>query len=387
VSQFHWFGRGIATLGTILALGAQPVGATVPDLPDSGEPRVEMFLQAFLQMTFWPSNTYNQIAQRVPSVQKLGPVVRVRMDASGYEPFLHKLLRDEAVTAGIEVVFLDDDDRSEDVFIEIHHYTDAQSPMWKTCNTLTDVGEQGQPRVHVHADPLGVIRNLRRNTAGFYGCFNHETLHALGLNYDHDHPSVMSDAYSHWSLTPIDRMSVHTLYDQRVVRGMHWLGAMAAAREVVVERMIAEGAPPETANMGRRWVADLARRMIADADAGKVDFQTQLGFAYTYGEAGEYLPKDVAAGYRWFRRAAEAGDVEAQAQVGQSLIQGRGVAADHDEGMRWLRMAAEKGNAEAKRALDSGDNRGRTATPPPAPANDNRLRVIILPPAPGASRR
>ena len=364
-------------LGAIWALAAQPVSAAPPELPDSGEPRVEMFLQAFLQMTFWPSNSFNQIAENVPEVRKQGPVVRVRMDASGYEDFLQKLLREEAATAGIQVVFLDEGNKSEDIFIEIHHYTDAQAPMMKNCNTLTDVGEQGQQRVHIHADPLGTIASLKRNSAGFFGCFNRQTLRALGLDYDHDHQSALSDQYSTWFLTPIDRMSIHTLYDPRVKPGMHWLGAMAEAREVVVEKMIAEGAPPETANMGREWVARLARYMTAQAEAGKVEFQTQLGFAYTYGEAMDYLPMDVAAGYKWFRRAAEAGDAEAQAQVGDSLIQGRGVAADHDEGLRWLRMAADKGNVDAQRSLDTIEN--RPGTTPPAPANDNRFQIIIVP--------
>jgi hypothetical protein len=372
-------GRIIATLGVILALAAPPVHAAPPELPDRGEPRVEMFLQAFLQMTFWPSNSFNQLAENVPEVRKQGPVVRVRMEASGYEDFLHKLLREEAVTAGIEVVFLDDRDKSENIFIEIHHYTDAKSPFMKNCNTLTDVGEQGQPRVHVHADPLGTVAALKRNSAGFFGCFNRETLRALGLDYDHDHQSVLSDQYSTWSLTPIDRMSIHTLYDPRVKPGMHWLGAMAAAREVVVERMVAEGAPPETTNMGRDWVTRLARYMTAQAEAGNVQFQTQLGFAYTFGEAMDYLPMDVAAGYKWFRRAAEAGDAEAQAQVGDSLIQGRGVAADRAEGLRWLRMAAEKGNADAQRSLDTLETRPATVPAPPAPATDNRFQIIIVP--------
>ena len=379
MSRSHWFDRSIATLGVLLALAAQPVSAAPPELPDGGEPRVEMFLQAFLQMTFWPSNSFNQIAENVPEVRKQGPVVKVRIDASGYEDFLHKLLREEAATAGIRVVFLDDGDKSEDIFVEIHHYTDQRAPTMKNCNTLTDVGEQGQPRVHVHADPLGTVASLRRNSAGFFGCFNRETLRAFGLDYDHDHQSVLSDQYSTWSLTPIDRMSIHTLYDPRVKPGMHWLGAMAAAREVVVEKMVAEGAPPATANMGREWMARLVRYVSDQAEAGNVQFQTQLGFAYTYGEAMDYLPMDVAAGYTWFRRAAEAGDPAAQAQVGDSLIQGRGVAADRNEGMRWLRMAAEKGNADAQRSLDTIEKSPGAVTPSPAPANDNRFQIIIVP--------
>src|SRR5262249_26051760 len=152
--------------------------------------------------------------------------------------------------------------------------------------------------------PIGTIRNLKTKTAGFFGCFNRETLRAFGLDYDHDHASVLSDQYSNWELTPIDRMSIHTLYDPRVKPAMHWLGAMAAAREVVVEKMVAEGAPPATANMGRQWMGRLVQYVTAQAEGGNAQFQTQLGFAYTFGEAMDYVPMDVDAGYKWFRRAA-----------------------------------------------------------------------------------
>ena len=371
MSGSHWLKHRLATLAGVLLLGAPLAHAAPPELPESGEPRVDMFLQAFLQMTFWPSNSFNQIAVPVPAVKKLGPTVKVRLAASGYEEFLQKLLREEAAMTGLEMVFLADNDKSEDLFVEIHHYTDQLAPIMKTCNTLTDVGEQGQTRIHVHADPIGILRQMRVNTAGFFGCFNRETLKAFGLNYDHDHASVLSDQYSRWYLTPIDKMSVRTLYDPRVKPGLHWLGAMAAAREAIVDRMIAEGAPPETRNMGRQWMANLARYIAQQAEAGKVDFQTQLGYAYTYGEAAEYLPQDLAAGYQWFRRAAEAGDVDAQAQVGESLVKGRGVAADYNEGMRWLQMAADKGNADAKRSLEQ---------------NDMRLSITIRPPTPGSAR-
>jgi hypothetical protein len=360
-------GRGIAVIAATVLLGIQPVRAGVLELPAGGEPRVDMFLQAFLQMTLWPSNTFNQIEQPRPAIDKLAQTIKVRMDASGYEDWIRDLLRQEGATTGLEIVILDRNDKSEDVFIEIHHYTDATAPMWKNCNTLVDVGEQGQKRVHVHADPLGIVRNIKRNTAGFYGCFNRETLHALGLNYDHDHASVMSDRYSHWYLTPIDKMSVGTLYDARIKQGMHWMAAMASAREAIVQRMIKEGAPSDTANMGRRWVTELAGYMKQQAEGGNTFFQTQLGFAYAYGEATEYLPEDAAAGYQWFRRAAEAGDVEAQAQVGEMLVNGRGVEANRAEGMRWLRRAANSGHAEALRTLDSLD--------------DTRLRIIERPPS------
>src|SRR6185312_7380153 len=99
------------------------------------------------------------------------------------EEYGQKLLRREAAMTGLDIVFLDHNDSNEDIFIEIEHYTDPRAPGWKPCNTFADVGAQGQPRAHVVMDPLGVIRSMRRDTAGFYGCFNRETMRALGFSY------------------------------------------------------------------------------------------------------------------------------------------------------------------------------------------------------------
>ena len=49
--------------------------------------------------------------------------------------------------------------------------------------------------------------------------------------------------------------------------------------------------------------------------------------------------------------AAEAGDVDAQLTLGHKYRLGD--ISDWDEGVKWFRKAAEQGNAEAQEALDA----------------------------------
>jgi len=68
-------------------------------------------------------------------------------------------------------------------------------------------------------------------------------------------------------------------------------------------------------------------------------------------EAGP-LPKDTAEAARWYRKAAEAGDVDAALALGRILRDGGdGVAPDAGEAARWLKVAAGAGRAEAEYAL------------------------------------
>ncbi len=51
---------------------------------------------------------------------------------------------------------------------------------------------------------------------------------------------------------------------------------------------------------------------------------------------------------RWFRLAAEQGDVRAQYNLGSRYATGDGVPEDAVEAVRWFRLAAEQGDAGAQ---------------------------------------
>ena len=54
---------------------------------------------------------------------------------------------------------------------------------------------------------------------------------------------------------------------------------------------------------------------------------------------------------RWYRLAAEQGEVGAQVSLGFMYDKGEGVAEDDVEALRWFRLAAEQGYAPAQSAV------------------------------------
>ena len=66
---------------------------------------------------------------------------------------------------------------------------------------------------------------------------------------------------------------------------------------------------------------------------------------------GQGVPQDYVEAARWYRKAADQGDAEAQYGLGFMYYQGKGVPHDYVEAARWYRKAAEQDNAEADYGL------------------------------------
>jgi len=92
----------------------------------------------------------------------------------------------------------------------------------------------------------------------------------------------------------------------------------------------------------RKKAAKFYRRA---ADLGDVRATLRLGAAYAAGE-GVKLDRRKAA--RYYRVAADAGDALAQCELGYVLHEGLGVDRDAAEAARYLRLAANAGLAEAE---------------------------------------
>ena len=73
--------------------------------------------------------------------------------------------------------------------------------------------------------------------------------------------------------------------------------------------------------------------------------QFNLGCAYANGEG---VGKDLVEAVKWYRKAAEQGDVDAQFILGNAYFKGEGVAKYLVEGVKWWRKAAEHGNASSQ---------------------------------------
>ncbi len=77
--------------------------------------------------------------------------------------------------------------------------------------------------------------------------------------------------------------------------------------------------------------------------------QINLGVMYSKGEG---VPQDDAEALRWYRRAAEQGDADAQFGLGLMYSLDLGVPLDYVQAHMWLSLAAKQGIERARKARD-----------------------------------
>jgi hypothetical protein len=99
---------------------------------------------------------------------------------------------------------------------------------------------------------------------------------------------------------------------------------------------------------GMRYVEGAAEKGVADPHFP----QTQCGMIYAAG--GRSVPQNWTTAAKWWRKAAAAGDGEAQWYMGQCYYYGRGVGRDVAQAMVWFRKAAAQGCADAVVAVQTG---------------------------------
>jgi hypothetical protein len=68
-------------------------------------------------------------------------------------------------------------------------------------------------------------------------------------------------------------------------------------------------------------------------------------------DCGQSVPRDYVEAAKWFRKAAEQGDAEAQYNLGVMCYTGEGVQQDYAEAVKWYRKAADQGHAKAQNNL------------------------------------
>ena len=84
------------------------------------------------------------------------------------------------------------------------------------------------------------------------------------------------------------------------------------------------------------------------AEQGNVHAQNRLGFSYLKGNG---VAKNATEAVKWLRKVAEQGDAVAQNALGYCHEQGNGVAKNYEEALKWYRKAAGQGNVYAQRSL------------------------------------
>ena len=134
------------------------------------------------------------------------------------------------------------------------------------------------------------------------------------------------------------------------------LRRLALAGMVALGAACAETPEPETPDASIRgqyakwrdqvleWI-DHNQALRTRANAGDTDAQYNLGFMYANGEG---VPQDDAEARVWYRRAGKQGHAEAQRNLGEMWANGRGVPEDFGEAAAWYRRAAEQGDADSQ---------------------------------------
>ena len=101
-----------------------------------------------------------------------------------------------------------------------------------------------------------------------------------------------------------------------------------------------------------------AELLIPLAEAGDAQAQFNLGLMY---DQGFGVPKDYTEAIKWYRKAAAQGLALAQANLGIMYEKGFGVQQDYAEAVKWYRKAAVQGNHKAQRSLGVMYERGLRA--------------------------
>ena len=84
------------------------------------------------------------------------------------------------------------------------------------------------------------------------------------------------------------------------------------------------------------------------AQAGNLDAQRELGELFY---EGSFVDRDYHSALKWFRQAADSGDAASQRYLGAMYFIGKGLAKDKLEAAKWLRLAAAQGDALAQDQL------------------------------------
>ena len=84
------------------------------------------------------------------------------------------------------------------------------------------------------------------------------------------------------------------------------------------------------------------------AEAGDAEAQTNLGVMYDEGQGVEQSFKDAV---KWYRKAADQGDADAQSNLGLMYYKGQGVEQDFKEAFKWYQKTADQGEAKAQSNL------------------------------------
>ena len=86
------------------------------------------------------------------------------------------------------------------------------------------------------------------------------------------------------------------------------------------------------------------KQQLPAAEAGNAEAQYDVGTMY---ERGNGVAKDMQKAFEWYMKSAKQGNDKALYKVGLSYLHGRGVGKNYDKALKWLNDAADKNNVRA----------------------------------------
>ncbi|MHB9147248.1 MAG: tetratricopeptide repeat protein, partial [Candidatus Amoebophilus sp.] len=92
----------------------------------------------------------------------------------------------------------------------------------------------------------------------------------------------------------------------------------------------------------------IVRKVIADATAGGILAQCNLGFMYSNGQG---VDRDDKQAFEWYSKSAYQGNAIAQNNLGNMYRDRQGVDRDYKQAFEWFEKAAHQGNAQAQCSL------------------------------------
>jgi len=104
-------------------------------------------------------------------------------------------------------------------------------------------------------------------------------------------------------------------------------------------------APAKSASAATAQKKGIDAALLAKANAGEAEAQYQLGNMYYLGRG---VRRDYAQAEFWFRKAAEQGDPDSEFMLGGLYHFGHGIPQDNAQGFAWIMKAAEQGHTDAE---------------------------------------
>jgi GAF domain/Sel1 repeat/PilZ domain len=164
---------------------------------------------------------------------------------------------------------------------------------------------------------------------------------ATQLSYEELEP-VASPGSSSWS-----RGILLLLAGLLFVGGAIWMGARWMAARGPKAATVALAPASQSAALSETYIGADLKDLQSHADAGDAVAEYQLAKRYAIGED---VKQDYVEAMRWFLRAADQGNVHAQAIVAAWMWAGRGAAQDYSQAYYWA-LLAQAGGDESGRAI------------------------------------